>query len=386
MIFSRRVRIGALASTAGIALVSGFSAQAAEKKTIGLALTRWEVAMPGSEKDECPNGFVPTSIDNFNATYSDPKVRDAIGKSNEVFGAPEHRGPDAASVTFQPWIIKDPLPFPESQSKVAVGLNVDGTADGRETDTTCKHQKFSSMDGKASDIDNQLYRVSACWKGMRKGGHPLEMWNDGLIANPKNRFLIEISDVDDELNDDHVEVTFYKGVDKIVRDAAGAPYPWLSQRIDRRDPDYTQHTTGKIVNGELITDRMDKLVRPLIHSDFTLDEYETLDMTMRLKLGPTSAEGIMSGYYDVWKWYFFNAKNARVGVGNWSPSSLWKSLTANADGRKDPTTGQCSAISGAYAMQAVRAYIVKDDKLSPSKTDKPKTVATNQPETDAFSP
>lgn len=366
-----RLGIFAFASAVSIGAAFNAPAYAAEKKTIGLALTRWEIAMPGAEKDECPNGFSASSLDNFEAQYPDEKVREQFGKSDkQVYGAPEHRGPNGQSTTFRPWVVEDPIPFPVSQSKVAFGQNLDGTADGHATEGTCKHQKFSSIDGSASDIDNELYRVNACWKGMRKGGHPSEMWNDGLIANPKNRFLIEISDVDDEMNDDHVEVTFYKGMDKITRDASGVPYAWLSQRVDRRDPDYTQHTTGKIVNGELITDRMPKLVRPFIHSDHGLGEYETLDMRMRLKLGTTHAEGLMMGYYDISKWYFLTAKNTRVGVGNWSPSSFWKSLAAHADGYKDPKTGQCTAISGTYALQAVRAYIVKDEKQ--------KTVAENQ--------
>jgi len=377
--FRRHFVIALTASAAVVAITAATSASAAEKKTIGLALTRWYIAMPGSEKDECPNGFAPTAIDQFNAANPDEKARDQLGKTDEVLGAPDHRGPNAESIAFRPWVMKDVLPFPESQSKVAYGLNLDGTKDGSATDTTCKHPKFSSMDGTASDIDNQLYRMNACWKGMRKGGHPLEQWNQQEIATPKNRFLIEISDVDDEKNDDHVDVTFYHGMDKITLDPNGLPAPWLSQRVDRRDPDYTQRTTGKIVNGELITDRMDKLVRPYIHVNFAVAEIETLDMRLRVKLGATHATALMSGYFDLWKWYFFNAKAARQGVGGWSPSSLWDALVRNADGHKDPKTGQCTAISGTYGMDLVRVFILKDDKpMTTSQVDEKTPVQVAQ--------
>lgn len=371
MKFSRRFGMVAVLCTSALALAVGMPAKAAEKKTIGLALTGFHIEMP-DRADECPDGFQFNSVDNFKAMYPDEKARDNVGKllpdsGSQSMGAPEHRGPNAESISFRPWIIKDPLPFREVQSKIAFGKNLDGTTDGRATDKTCKHQKFTSVDGTATDIDNELFRVTACWRGMRKGGHPREFFDSqNLVANPNNRFLIEISDVDDELNDDHVDVTFYKGMDKIVRDAKGEPYPGLSQRVDRRDPDYTQHTTGKIINGELITDTMPKFVRPFIHAQFAVGEFETLDMQLRLKLDSTQAQGLMTGYYDISKWYFLHAKTARIGVGNWSPSSMWEALVRRADGYKDPKTGQCSAISSAYGIQAVRTHIIKDEQ--PART------------------
>jgi len=365
-VLTRRVGV----STIALAIACGAPGltQAEGKKTIGLTLTAYNIAEPGTGEEECPSGYQHTSSENFEAMFPDKQERDKLGRWNETFGAPEHRGPNAESLSFRPWVFKDPLPLREVQSKVAYGVNLDGTTDGKATDKTCGHQKFSSVDGKSTAIDNQLYRVAACWKGMRKGGHPREFFESkDLIEINNNRFLIEITDVDDEKNDDHVDVTFYKGMDKVVRDAEGKPLPWLSLRVDRRDPDYTQHTTGKIVNGELITDEMPLFVRPFVHVYFAVGEYETKNMQLRLKLDPERAKGIMSGYFDIWKWYFLHVKAARIGAGGWAPSSMWAGLEKNADGYKDPTTGKCTAISGAYEVEAVRAYIVKDD-------DKPRAI------------
>ena len=347
-----------------IAVVGAAPASAAGKKTIGFALTGFHLAEPGTGEQECPEGYQFSSIDNFNAQYPDEKVRDKLGKSDpQVQGAPEHRGPNAESLSYQPWAVKDPLPLREVHSKIALGRSLDGTADGRDTPQSCKHEKFASADNSAPNVDNELYRVTACWKGMRAGGHPREFFdNQDMIANPKDRFLIEITDVDDEMNDDHVDVTFYKGRDKIIRDASGVPLPGLSQRVDRRDPDYTQHTTGKIVNGVLITDTMPMWTMPFIHGSFAVGEYQTKDMQLRLKIGPEQAKGIVSGYYDIWSWYFLHIKTAMPGVGGWAPSAIWQGLVRHADGYKDPQTGQCTAISSAYEVEAVRAFIVKDDQ------------------------
>ena len=366
-VFSRSLGVSTIALA--IALGATAPAKADGKKTIGLTLTAYDLANPGAGEEECPEGYQYTTAENWEAMFPDKAVRDKLGRWNETFGAPDHRGPNGESMTFRPWVLKDPLPLREVQSKVAFGVNLDGTKDGQATAKTCAHPKFSSVDGKATDIDNQLYRVSACWKGMRKGGHPREFFaTKDLIEINNNRFLIEITDVDDEMNDDKVNVTFYKGMDKVVRDADMKPIPWLSLRVDRRDPDYTQHTTGKIVNGELITDSMPVFTRPFVHIYFATGEYETKDMRLKLKLGPERATGIMSGYFDLWNWYFMHAKAARIGAGGWAPSSVWAGLVKHADGYKDPTTGQCTAISSAYAVEAVRAYIVKDG-------DKPSTTA-----------
>ena len=91
---------------------------------------------------------------------------------------------------------------------------------------------------------------------------------------------------------------------------------------------------------------------------------------MRLKLGATTADGYVSGYYDVWKWYLTLAKNGQRGVGGWEPAAILRSLVKHADGYKYPKNGQCTATSGTCHIQTVRAFIVKDDK--------PTTVSANQ--------
>jgi len=365
------------------AVVIAGSAHAAEKKTIGLALTGVHPVFAGQADKDCPEGFQFDTVDNYKALYPDEEERNkTIGEGSAGLGPPEFRGPNAESIAFRPWLFTDPLPFREFQTKIAHGRNLDGTKDGQATDRTCKHEKFSSPDGSASDIDNQLLRVVGCWKAVRKGGFVREFFNgNDLIANANARFLIEISDVDDEKNDDHVDVTFYKGRDKITLDASGTPMPWLSQRVDRRDPDYTQHTTGKIVNGELITESMPLFVRPFVHNGYAVSEYETKDMQLRLKVGATHAQGIMSGYFDIATWWFSQIKNVNVGVSSWSQPAGWAALVRYADGYKDPKTGQCTAISAAYEMEAVRVYIVKDEKKPAVSSENnidsaPKTVQT----------
>src|SRR5690606_24260760 len=70
-----------------------------------------------------------------------------------------------------------------------------------------------------------------------------------------NRVLLELSSVDDVHNDDAVVATIYRGKDSLVVDSNQSAVAWQSQRIDRTIPPV--RLTGKIVDGELVTDPAD---------------------------------------------------------------------------------------------------------------------------------
>ena len=112
-------------------------------------------------------------------------------------------GPAGENVCSHPTSFRnDPrrLPYRGVSSKVAYGLNLDGTTDGRATPRTCVHQKFEGLNGEPV-IDNQLYRVSGCSK-LNRG---TEKQTDSYMK----AFLVELRGVDDLKNDDHIEVGIY---------------------------------------------------------------------------------------------------------------------------------------------------------------------------------
>jgi hypothetical protein len=92
-------------------------------------------------------------------------------------------------------------------------------------------------------------------------------------------------------------------------------------------------------------------------------------MRLELKLGETGAEGLLAGYEDLRQWWR-GTRNSYVdvvdSVSYWSPPATYEAVHRLADGYPDPETGRCTAISAAYAVTAVRAYIVRpqpDDPL-----------------------
>ncbi len=79
------------------------------------------------------------------------------------------------------------LPFYEAQGDVAPGLNLDGEVGAED---------FANPAGE-DGIDNQLNRVLGCIAGYRKDGPYWFFENDFMINNGYNRWMIELTGVDD---------------------------------------------------------------------------------------------------------------------------------------------------------------------------------------------
>jgi hypothetical protein len=254
------------------------------------------------------------------------------------------------AATWNPEIVKYDLPFKEAQGKISFGLNLDGKIGPND---------YTSPDGEKG-IDNQLFRAIGCVDGWRGPNGVLDVI--GLTrmfrgANPFDRVLMEITDVDSLVNDDSVEVTTYRGMDPLLTDATGTTImPGGSNRIDTRyGAKFVSHRHGKIVNGVLITEP----------ADFTFPEYQVTTQRMRgaifkLKLSPDGADGLIGGYADIKDWYTVFIKGwstIRSGQGLASQPSHARVLERLADGYPDPKTGKNTAISASIDARFVQVFI-----------------------------
>src|SRR5207253_1629185 len=109
-------------------------------------------------------------------------------------------------------------------------------------------------------------------------------------------------------NDGDVEVTSYRGLDFLLRDANAGIMPGGSQRIDlKRGAKYIFHLHGKITNGVLTTEPADFVfpweTTPGTHIDANPTVQVIYGMRLRLKLTAEGAEGLMGGYVDLDNWY-----------------------------------------------------------------------------------
>lgn len=348
--YPRSLRLLGLLAT--LPLVSASSPPQQDKGTIGLVLTDIRFALretPGA-KEECPTGLQAGEVEQFKA---EPDFMDHLRKFG---GTTQNRGPNGELANYSPMVVEDRLPWRDLQTKLGYGVNLDGTQDGAATARTCRHEKFTSPDGE--QVDNQMARVLGCVQGWRKTGFMAEFYSKEVETSPYNRLLVEVTGVGDERNDPGVNVAIYKGRDRLVRMTSGTSFvPFMSHRIDTRLPQYMFTTRGRIIDGELITDPIPLARMAMIQIQLP-GERQLRDMSLRLKLDDNGAEGLMAGYENISSWWNIQSKSPGSDVGRYSPALVYRSALRFADGYPDPATGQCTALSVAYQVSAVRALIV----------------------------
>ncbi|MXY17137.1 MAG: hypothetical protein F4Y57_09130 [Acidobacteria bacterium] len=348
--------------------LQGF-AGAREGSTLGFLIVDTRLAMHyGPFEADCPGGFEPTVEENFLATLS-PDERERILRpenAEEYANAWKGEfinGPGGENVCQNPKaFLDDPRHPPHRgvQSSVAYGLNLDGTPDGRATPLTCEHPKFDGLNGEPA-VDNQLYRAVGCYKSRRGTG---ESQQQGSELDP---FLIELRGVDDLENDRQVEVGIYSlaADDLVLRTPGGAPLPHQSFRVTS-NPKWRNETTGRIVNGELRVDHLDRLL--LKFRLFTwgafgeVYSHEFRRVRFKLKLEADGGiSGIMGGYRPLWNISTVAyCCRATASTANMDCASEYKTFVQMADGDPDPETGQCTTISAAQRIGGIPAFVIHE--------------------------
>jgi len=355
------------ACAVALALAFSFptSAQAAPKKTLGYIIPSWLTAMYETKYyDECPDGL---AIGNDELWWKglSPMDRDRLtnGGAIEPVDPPRRpmsvlRGPNKEDVCWMPEVVKDPA-LRVVKGKLGYGLNLDGTPDGAATANTCKHEKFTTPDGKAK-VDNQMYRLLGCIYGWRKGEYVESHADRERRDSSVGMILIEVSDVDDEQNDPDVKVSFHATRDVLFKDATGKILPYASYRPSET-PHYNTVASGKIVDGKLITEPTDARL-PLYAHQMTGTMFIKglrLELPVAAKDDGTPAMGMMAGYHDFDNWWEYIRRIESVLVtGQWSCPAVYVAAKELADGYPDPQTGKCTAISTAMNIEALPAFII----------------------------
>ena len=325
-------------------------------RTIGYVLTNksWAVYQTADAKAECPQGFNDGPREQFKALFPDD------GKQRTLAETQLARESD---VWFpreaEPANDKGPLPFRFASGKTAIGLNLDGKVGPND---------FTSPDGE-SGIDNQMFRVLGCVPGFRgPEGANFFFENDYMQRYIFNRVLIEITDVDDLVNDDDVTLTIYRGLDSLLSSANGKDFiPGGTQRVDERwGKRYVTRMKGRIKDGVLTTEAADVKLPWTMTFDTNPDQ-QIKAARFRLKLTETSAEGLLGGYVPIASWghhFQINWSTHHASYGQMATPSIIRAMYQLADAYPDPETGKNTAISGAAAMKFTQAYIVHS---APSK-------------------
>jgi hypothetical protein len=254
-----------------------------------------------------------------------------------------------------------PTTVPDAHLKPAVGrfaygFNLDGrgaaSPDSYEDPETHEH-----------GINNQLFRAIGCiqaYKGYPPPQPPLEAeyrWDNSRPV--MGAWLISVSGADLGRDGD-VTVRFETAVDPVVvQDATAHVQSDMTYRVADH-PLSVNVLKGTIRNGVIYTEparigmRCNSYIQPL---------YDFLDARMRLRIKPDGRlEGVLGGYQPWYDLYWSHAKVGYVderGFGVDAPA-LFYALRRYADAYPDPHTHQNTAISTAYMIEAVPAFIAPE--------------------------
>lgn len=385
---------GWLAGVAGLAIATAAAVQpvtAAPAQTLGYAVTYFWYDFHESNED-CPDGFTPGRREFLllglpereQARLKRPENREEFEKvvvqlaKKAGFSIGSSRNGNCQNP--ENYIGTDPLPMKTVTGPHAFGMDLDGGSKG----ATCPHAEFTTPAG-ARGIDNQLYRVIGCMAGYRRdsgwGAGTVEDYAQGTRRDGQMAILIEVTGVDDRQNDPDVDVGIYSSPDptsfyKDTGPDGGGGLPYTSMTVTEQ-PRYQNRVKGRIENGVLITDTVD--LRLKFAWATMLTEYWIRDARLRLPLTPVDArsemvEGQLGGYYDLrafWSTFMGNTTGAMEG----SCPSVWEKLHEMADGFPDPANGQCTALSTAFKVRAVPAFVVHPEEARGSAAAAPRQTA-----------
>ena len=329
------------------ALAAGVSAEPVEGGRIGYVLTErhWALYQTEGAKEECPEGFNIGPREQFDELY--PQDEGAVLTEVDTRLAREGR-------RFHLETSEEPFPFHDAQGSIAYGVNLDGEISSDD---------FTGIDGEAG-VDNQLHRALGCIPIYRgPDGAFYHFSNLFMYGNAYNRWLIEITGVDDLKNDESVTVNFYRGLDDLVTDASGMGFvAGGTQRVDARwGESFEQQVQGRITDGVLTTEPTDRTKFPWSFPGIGGGYHIFRDFQLKLELSPEMAQGVLAGYVDVEQYNHRLNRNWTThhqSYGALSAASLYRAMKRLADGHPDPETGENTAISSAVDIKMHQVFIV----------------------------
>jgi hypothetical protein len=324
----------------------------------------WFYTATYSQDGDCPYGLNDDIETHFR------KILASLGKSQPEIEGAVKAIPGAMYVMLgdrgridgkpvSPYLYPTSVPDPQIKTlkgKVGYGFNLDGK-DGPDD--------FVDPETGEQGVDNQLYRVLGCFVPQRafppdRPGYPSAAWDmprDAMAA-----WLIEVTG-EDLSKDGDVTIGLYQATAPVMRGADGAPIPDMTFRVSG-DPRSYNVVHGHMSNGVVTSD---SFTFNMLGDIFYEPEFHLSDARIRLALkSDGTARGILGGYED---WRKIYSGYASGGVFNEAVVSLdipgiYYALKRMADAYPDPKTGENMAISAAYAVEAVPAFIVHDNKTA----------------------
>lgn len=328
-------------------------------ETLGFVLVDFSFEQPASSEGACRAGFNIDERDLYaqSLAASDPKAAAAVPPGFEYITADRKTAPvdmckEPTGFAAEPHLLDD-------TTTGIPGFDLDGFVSTPSTPgaNACGHADATGPGGEPG-IDNRLWSVLGCIKGYARGS-TIDEFAIANIREGQRTILVRLSGVDDRTNDDEVELGIYSGIDPIAVDAQGGMLDRASLSITS-NPRHHSRTPAKIVDGVVVAGPFD--LRLDFKGQFLAAEYALRDARIRLELAEDGTlTGLLGGYWNVEEFYDIYARQAsRLGaftVGFRCPG-MYGAVKKQADAYPDPQTGDCTAISTAFRLKGIPAFVI----------------------------
>jgi len=345
------------------------AAQAEATPVRGYVMARWFDEIPHDEPGECPEGLNVTEVEYFSEQWERYMVeRTRVREEEGRFLEWDHAllPPDACQ---DPRAQPDPGYLTLNGPARVSGLDLDGVASSRSAAQAgqCGHDDFVDPDGRPG-IDNQAWRLMGCVRGYRPNDLMDRLHKANTMINEGGyAILMEISGMDDPVNDDDVAVQFLSSAAPVSLNALGEPMEMVSFTAHSDTTYHNAVARGRIVDGVLTTDPVDLRLKIKQQTQDNAVYYR--DARIRgTVLADGRIEGTLGAYWDNENfWSMMNdhmigdrhqGRNAAFNRG-FMCAGLYHAIPRVADGHPDPETGECTSMSMALHFEAKPAFVIR---------------------------
>jgi hypothetical protein len=358
---NRFARAAAFAATTSVLALTASAAQAGETRGWVVSWFYPSAAADVAEVD-CPKGTTPDAAttvigllkEQGKAPAEIEKIMEDfpnniythIGQRGRIDGKP-------VSPYTNPTSVPDPM-MRTVEGKRAFGFNLDGKVDKND---------FTDPQTGEKGVDNQFFRAWGCMGVMRaepgvRPSWPSIQWN--TVQQQMPAWLIEVSNIDDIQNDPDVTVRIVQATTPIVLDANSDPQADMTFHEDANP--VTKNTVRAAIKDGMLT--TDSFFLSLNGHRWAWSEMRMHDAKFRMKIEPNgTAKGFVGGF-QAWAPIYTRVAEGGAGYEGMLSMNLpgqYYALRKFADADPDPKTGMNLSISAVFNVEAVPAFIVRNN-------------------------
>ena len=255
-------------------------------------------------------------------------------------------------------VFNNPQTVPDPQMKYVTGKFAYGfNLDGKGTDDP---KAFIDPQTQEKGIDNQLFRAMGCLEGFRGSlvNHPtFWYWIWQTIRDSQPAWLVTVSG-EDLTKDGQVTITFDRALEFMVSNNGGEARADVTYRVD---PDPRSHNVfaGELKNGVATVTEHKNF--QMLQNSWGVPELNLHNFHLRMTVNPDRSMEAIIGGYQPWHHLYFAFAHGGLSreISSGSIPGIYWLLRNQADAEPDPKTGRNMAISTAYHIKAVPAFVTQ---------------------------